>query len=209
MTLNLTNKTFGRLTAIERMPNNGRRTAWKFLCSCGVEKIINSETVTDGRVNSCGCLQKESITQRSLKHGHSINRKSTKELKSYAHAKSRCYNKNDPKYKNYGLRGIKMCDAWLNDASQFLKDMGKAPSPKHSIERIDVNGDYEPSNCIWATNHDQSRNKTTNVFVELNGEMVILKDYALALGIGYKALHKLYRKDGMTLKDATDKLLKK
>jgi hypothetical protein len=87
----------------------------------------------------------------------------------YAGMKRRCYNKNEKAYSNYGGRGIKVCDKWLKSFESFLKDMGKRPSPKHSIERRDVNGNYEPSNCYWATDLQQANNTRANHKVTING----------------------------------------
>jgi len=141
------------------------------------------------------------IAARSITHGHSVGRKATRELKSYTHAKSRCQNPNDKKWPDYGGRGITMCDAWANNPSQFLQDMGPCPL-KHTLDRKDVNGNYAPENCRWATSHQQARNRRDNVIVEWQGVQMILKDYAALLGLNYKTLHARLRK-GLTLEAAS------
>ena len=101
-----------------------------------------------------------------------------------------------------------MCGEWANDFSAFLKDMGEAPE-NTSLDRIDVNGWYEPGNCRWATNSQQARTRTDNVYVEHNGERLILKDYAILIGVPYKALHYRVRMKGQNIGDAVAALLKR
>lgn len=204
--LNISGETYGRLTAICKAKSESRHTKWLFKCACGVEKSIDLDAVRRGAISSCGCLKKEATAARSITHGHSIGRKESRELKSYNHAKSRCYNQNDQKYPQYGARGIKMCERWLNDAAAFIADMGECP-PRHTIDRIDPNGDYEPTNCRWATTHQQARTRTDNVIVTSDGVQMILKDYADIVGVNYKSLHAKIKYRGKTLEQATQELL--
>lgn len=199
--LEITGQTFGRLTAMHREAVNSRHTYWRFACVCGTEKVIKLDSVTRGLSKSCGCLLKEVTASRSLKHGHSTGRRESRELKSYNHAKARCQNPNNAKYPQYGGRGIRMCDAWVNNSSLFLADMGPCP-PGHTLDRINPHGHYEPGNCRWADSHQQARTRTDNVIVEHSGQRMILKDYAIALGLDYKRLHRLLR-SGMSLADAS------
>jgi len=97
--------------------------------------------------------------------------------------KYRCLAPTCKHYKNYGGRGIKVCDRWLNSFENFLLDMGRKPSPKHSIDRIDVNGDYEPSNCRWATDGEQMRNIRNNVILTINGISKCATDWAIDMGL--------------------------
>lgn len=106
-----------------------------------------------------------------------------KEYTLWLNIKSRCYNKNNSHYNYYGLKGIKMCDRWLNSFKYFLEDIGDRPSSSHSIDRIDVNGNYEPGNVRWATSKQQSRNTTRNVFIYLNDEKLCVQDFIDRLGI--------------------------
>ena len=110
-----------------------------------------------------------------MKHGYANK---TAEYRAWGHIKSRCYNPNVYNYNNYGGRGIAMCDRWLNSFENFLLDMGDRPSAKHSIDRINSNGDYEPSNCKWSTTKEQSRNLRTNHWIKYDGERLILSDWA-------------------------------
>ena len=122
-------------------------------------------------LKSCGCRE------GNYKHGCEIGRKKTVELRAYHKMKERCYNKNNKDYKNYGERGIVVCPRWLESFKNFLEDMGHRPSDKHSIDRIDVNGDYSPDNCRWTTKREQSRNTRTNKIIEFGGTSMCLVDW--------------------------------
>lgn len=107
----------------------------------------------------------------------------TKEYEVWAKMKDRCRNKNSKSYPDYGGRGIKVCDRWMQSYTNFLTDMGRAPSPKHSIERNDVNGNYEPSNCRWATKIEQQNNTRTNRLVSYKGQIKTLAEWCRELNI--------------------------
>jgi len=206
--LDIAGERYGRLTAVRRVQNSGRRTTWLFNCDCGSTKQINLDSVRGGVTRSCGCISRETIAQRSTKHGHSIDRKPTRTFRAWRHAKSRCLNPRDQKYSIYGGRGITMCERWKHDFREFLKDMGECP-PGKTIDRKNPNGHYEPDNCRWATAHEQARTRTDNVFVEYRGETLVLKDFADALGVNYKALHSRVRYRGQSAHDAAMDLLGK
>lgn len=204
--LDITGERYGRLTAISRGEAAGRRTKWNFRCDCGAEVSRLLENVRTGETQSCGCLRKEITRERSMTHGHSIGRKMSRTLKSYQHAKSRCFNPGDEKYPIYGGRGITMCSAWAGDFSRFLLDMGECP-PGRTLDRVDVNGHYEPRNCRWATARQQARTRTDNVIVDHNGQRMILKDFAALMKVGYKALHARVKYRGQTPHEAVEYLL--
>jgi len=111
-----------------------------------------------------------------------MSRSKMSEYWIWKHIWSRCTNKRNPKYNRYGKRGIRVCSRWRSFA-MFLKDMGLRPSSKHSIERKDNNGDYTPKNCRWATQYEQCRNKSNNIFVVTAGKKMVLKDAAEAHGV--------------------------
>lgn len=160
--IDMTGKVIGRLTVIERAgaDKNGQ-AKWLCSCECGNQSVVLGGNLRKGNTFSCGCLHKENTGNMSRKHGLSTT-SSTSELKDeygiWVAMNSRCNNPKHNGYELYGGRGIKVCDRW-SDVSLFLQDMGSRPSKSHSIDRIDVNGNYEPDNCRWATLSEQSRNK--------------------------------------------------
>ena len=135
--------------------------------------------------------------ERTYKKKH---KKQTKEYACWAAMKSRCLNVQNPQFNNYGERGIKVCDRWLNSFENFLFDMGKCP-PGLTIDRIDNDGDYEPGNCRWATMTQQSRNKRNNIWITINGETKVLTDWCNELDICRMTVSKRI-KDGMSKEDA-------
>lgn len=152
----LTGKRFGRLVVIARAPNRGVKVNWLCQCDCGNQSIAFASDLRSGRHQSCGCLQKECMT----KHGHAKRTTGyTITYSSWASMKYRCCNPKNPKFQYYGGRGISICDRWIKSFEAFLEDMGERPSKAYSIDRIDSDGNYEPSNCRWATRAEQSKNQ--------------------------------------------------
>jgi hypothetical protein len=178
---------FNRLTALKgvysKKPNEYK---WLFRCGCGNEKIIRKSYVIKGITKSCGCLTKERLKNNppKRKHGQTGN----KVYYTWQAMKDRCLKASNQMFPNYGGRGIKVCDKWLESFENFLEDMGEPPSPKHSIDRIDNNGNYEPSNCRWATDKEQSRNKTNTKFVDYKGQEKPLLDWCDELNLSYQLM---------------------
>lgn len=203
--LDISGQRYGRLVALSRVQSTTRKTKWLFACDCGNEVVRELEPVRRGDTRSCGCLRQQVTRDRSITHGHKVGRVETRTMKSYSHAKARCLNPNDEKYPVYGGRGIIMCKRWVDSFADFLADMGECP-PGLTLDRIDVNGNYEPRNCRWATAAVQARNRTNNVFVLHEGETMILKDYAARMGVAYKALHARVKYRGQTPSEAAASL---
>lgn len=154
--LDIAGKTFWRLTVIKRVENDRHgKTMWLCKCECGNELVSNGAHLKKGHSKSCGCLQKETIKYLATTHGKC----KSPEYRAFKNMLLRCYDEKSKGYENYGMRGIAVADIWRYDFSQFYQDMGPKPSPQHSIERMDVDGNYEPGNCKWATNVEQSRNR--------------------------------------------------
>lgn len=167
--IDLEGNVYGRLTVLSTSEIRGglgrRRAFWLCRCECGVEKFFPSGNLKTGTSKSCGCLRRELVSAKFTKHGCSPGGKKSKELKAWHHAKARCFNPNTKYFYNYGGRGISMSDEWVNDASQFLKDMGPCPAG-HTLDRKDVNLGYSKENCRWASWGTQNGNRRDTVYVE-------------------------------------------
>ena len=159
-------------------------------CVCGRVKLVGSYELLNGESKSCGCLHKEVVGKINYKHGLFINRKIPREYDVYKQMRQRCYNKNHISYKNYGARGIKVCDRWKESFLNFLEDMGPRPGDTYSLERKDNNIDYTPGNCIWILRKNQNKNKRNSLIVYYNKKKYALVDLAKELNIGYCRLRK-------------------
>lgn len=176
--INLQGKRFGKLLvlSLNRVDGNAH---WDCLCDCGNKTVVRGNLLNYGSIISCGCAQKEKA--REIRKTHGMSR--TKIYKAWFAMKDRCYNKSHSSYKNYGGRGILVCDKWRVSFENFISDMGERPSPKHSIDRIDNNGNYEPSNCRWATKKQQCANKRNNFIIEFFGIKMTRGYWAEELGV--------------------------
>ena len=162
----LTGEQFERLTVISRADSRSYRSYWNVRCSCGVEKEVSQSVLVGRKARSCGCLQQEVRISANTKHGY--NRTPT--YVSWCAMVARCANPKLKSYKNYGGRGIAVCDRWL-EFSNFLADMGERP-PGKSIDRFpDNDGHYEPGNCRWATASEQRINQRPRAAAEIGKAM--------------------------------------
>lgn len=169
---------YNRLTFIkEESPKSNHRRGL-FRCDCGKETIIGIYDVTYGHTSSCGCYRIENQKQSATTHGATRDRNNPPEYRAWKAMKARCYDKNNISYQNYGGRGIVVCEKWLNDYSAFLADVGEKPTPQHTIDRIEVNGNYEPSNVRWATKIEQMRNTRLVHPVTINGVTKLICEWA-------------------------------
>lgn len=145
---------------------------------------------------------KEFINRLNMIHGHTRNGIETPEYRSWESMRRRCLNKDHEYYYNYGGRGVKICKRWML-FENFYADMGPRPSLNHTLDRYpDINGDYKPSNCRWATKKQQANNRRSNIVVEYNGEKKNLKEWSEHLGVSYKLIHKRINTFGWTIEEA-------
>lgn len=183
-------KKYGFLTVVKDLPPilisaNGDKIrpvkTVECICDCGRTTPIRLHNLVSGHTKSCGCYHKRAMAGYKQKHGLSR----TVEYSAWCKMKDRCYNPNIKDYKRYGARCIKVCERWLYSFESFLEDMGLRPSPNHSLERKETNGDYCPDNCIWATRKEQSRNKVRSIKVEYNGSIKLLIEVCEEVGANY------------------------
>lgn len=190
----LTGQKFGRWTVIKYIGNS----KWLCKCDCGNIKVVQGGSLKNGNTQSCGCLQKEKASFIMKKHGLYKSRL----YKLWRSMKNRCQFKTNLSYKNYGGRGIKVCDEWLNDFMNFYNwAMANGYKDDLTIERIDVNGNYEPNNCKWINNIEQAWNRRSSYFITYNNETHCLAEWAKIYNIKYNTLWARIKR-GSTFKEA-------
>lgn len=178
---------FGRLTVVAKIGTRNKSVFWKCSCSCGRDGVeVRAGNLMKGDTQSCGCLRKEVSSATHRTHGESHSPVHERWMKM----RRRCSEPTDPDYPNYGERGITVCQQWAKSYEQFAADMGPPPSPEHTLERRDVNGNYSPDNCYWALRDVQNNNKRNNVVLELDGKRLTLSQWARELGVNYSTLRK-------------------
>jgi len=180
--IELTGKRFGRLTVVARDGSDSFGEAtWRCRCECGSDVVVRGYKLRVGATQSCGCYNRD--RQADLHHRHGHRRVRSREYLAWANAKQRCSDPRSTSYRHYGGRGILMCEAWANDFATFLRDMGPCP-PRYQIDRINVNGAYEPGNCRWASTRVQSGNRRNNHYVEMyarDGDRVVADGERMSL----------------------------
>lgn len=189
------NKKYGKLTVIkfiertERITKKGTKNGYKYFflckCECGNTKVVEWKKLKSGNTKSCGCIRKEKTSQMAMKH----NLWQSKLYTRWHQIKNRCYNKNYNRYKNYGGRGIVICDEWKNDFKAFYDwAMNNGYKENLTIDRIDINGNYEPNNCRWITNYEQQHNKRNNKLLTYKGETKCIAEWARIMGLSHTIL---------------------
>jgi hypothetical protein len=182
----ITGQKFARLLVIgysEKKTKANKRMVW-CQCDCGSIKEQVAANLVSGMAKSCGCLVGESAKERFTKHGHRYHPLYNR----YRHMLQRCYSINSEEYKNYGARGITVCDEWRKSFAKFAEDMGAAPFASASIDRIDNNKCYSKENCHWATKKEQSTNRRNVTLIEYDGQTMCISDWEKKLGFGSRSL---------------------
>lgn len=180
----ITGKRFARYLVLERRGSNSRgHSQWLCRCDCGTEKIVLATDLKRGHTGSCGCLLVDVMRSKMTTHGDS----GTKIFRVWSTMISRCENPNNASYTAYGARGIAVCERW-HKYENFIEDMGY-PDPGMSIDRINPHGNYEPSNCRWATVKEQQNNRTDNRRVCLDGETKTISEWIKHRGLNQSTIY--------------------
>lgn len=200
--IDLTGKKFGKLTVIKKTKSRNKRTMWLCECECGNKKEIGGSELKSGTTKSCGCYNLQKLHERK-RHGMSC----TRLYKIWSCMKYRCYGKKHKEKCYYQNKGIKICDEWLkfDGFYEWAKDKYFEGS---SIDRIDVNGNYEPNNCRFVDKYIQANNKTNNIIIEYNGEKKTLAEWAKEKNINYFCLRSRYLKGWDTDRMLNEKSIK-
>ena len=201
---------YGRLLVVspgETLAGNqkpGRRRQWICKCDCGNEKVAKEHNLRIGVTKSCGCIHREVSAKQGREtttHGHTRNCSWSPEYKSWVAMISRCTHTTNKQYHRYGGRGISICQEWMV-FENFLRDMGEKPTPKHTLDRIDNDGNYEPGNCRWATVQEQNRNRSSGVYFECFGERLSLTEWGEKTGIPIETIRSRIHKFGWSVEKA-------
>lgn len=177
-------KKFGKLTIIEEYKQRDKhgKIVYKCLCDCGNYHDAVGVDLRKGNIKSCGCL-------RGNMHGKTR----TRLYNTWSHMKQRCYNEKDPHYPDYGARGIVVCDEWKDDFTNFYSwAMDNNYQENLTIDRIDVNGNYEPDNCRWATKKQQNENKRNSIHLTYNGKTKTISQWCKELGLKHSIIYVRY-----------------
>lgn len=191
--IDISGQKFGRLTVVSfsgyrREGKNGHKTSeWKCKCECGNEVVVTKSRLKSGNTKSCGCMKTENNIKTWTKHGLC----NTRLYKIFSMMKDRCYNKNSKAYMYYGGKGVFICDEWLRDFQTFYDwAIQNGYDDNLTIERIDVNGNYEPDNCMWITQSEQMRNRTNTHFILFEGKKYTLTELSNKLGVSRTTIRK-------------------
>lgn len=186
--IDLAGMKFGLFSVKERAGFDGK-TLWRCICDCGEERIVRGPHLRSGRQISCGCHRAKVARQRMTKHGNAPRSGPSRTYRIWQNMMARCNNPNSDSWKDYGGRGIAVCDRWATFEG-FISDMGEAPD-HGTLDRIDTNSGYQPDNCRWTDWATQMRNKRNNVWVELDGKKMVREDAKAILGLSNRAMNRL------------------
>ncbi len=187
--IDMTGRRFGRLVVLHTEGKYRAEFCWRVRCDCGTEKRVLGTSLRAGRIKSCGCAIAEILKAANTTHGM----RNAPEYNIWAKMRERCTKASYQDFQNYGGRGIAICERWQQFAN-FYADMGPRPSAAHTLDRIDVNGDYAPGNCRWATRAQQARNKRGTLYLEYKGQQLPMADVADLIGVTYATLENRIRR---------------
>ena len=198
----LTGRKFGRLTVIGLDDSRKtRKTYWICQCECGGIKSARSDSLLCGAIKSCGCMKKEQdkVNLGRTTHGQHM----TRLYHIWQGMKARCYNKNNSHYHRYGGRGLEICEEWRENFEAFYEwAINNGYTEELTIERINNDGNYEPSNCTWSTNQEQSNNRSTCIKITIGNATKTLTEWCEIFEVDYSLIHSRYiRKPDQTLEE--------
>jgi hypothetical protein len=188
--IDLTGQRYGRLIVREFVKRERRKSLWRCDCDCGNVVVVVASTIRSGNTRSCGCIRAEQVTARNYRHG----KRSLPEYRVWLTMKDRCHNPRCRNYKDYGGRGIVVCDAWRASFEQFITDLGPRPAGGYTLERIDNDGPYSADNCAWIPWQRQAANTRANIRLTLGAVTKLISHWAADLGVAVRTLRARQKK---------------
>lgn len=210
--IDITGQRFGRWTALYLAEVRDGVARWWCHCDCGTEKLVLGAGLRTGHSQSCGCLQIETATT----HGDAGGGEISSEYRSWQAILQRCLNPKSKDFKRYGGRGITVCERWgagtdnLTGFENFLADMGRKPTQQHTLDRYpNVNGNYEPGNCRWATPKEQANNRRNTVWVQVGDEMQPLSKALAHVPNGRQRWGQWVQRKGLSAQEAYERVVER
>lgn len=203
----LSNLRFGRLVALDchvRKTKHSTVAMWRCRCDCGGIVTARGSHLTRADVQSCGCLARESAALRMASQNHKHGLSHSVEYRSWTAMKARCLNVSHKHFPLYGGRGISICEDWKDSFEAFYRDMGPKPSSAHTLDRIDTDGDYCPSNCRWATQREQMNNVRRNRLVTYRSKRMTISEAARLAGVVHPNVANSRMRVGWTTRSAVE-----
>lgn len=191
----------GHFVLLEPCLTDDKRSGWLCQCVCGNLRKLRNKRLITGRSRSCGCQP----NRGSLSHGYSRIGQIKREFTSWQDMKQRCFNPRCRNYRNYGARGITVCERWIHSFEDFISDMGPC-APGFTLERLDVDGDYGPENCRWATRMEQAQNMRKTIRITYRGLVHTLSEWARLLQVRHSSLHYYLVKRRLSVAEAAVRL---
>ena len=192
----LTGKKFGKLEVIGVHDTGSRKTYYVCQCDCGNVKVVRADSLISGATKSCGCIKNEQ-DKTNLTDNHRHKMSGTRIYETWQDMKRRCYNKQNVRYNRYGGRGIKVCEEWLNNFQSFYDwAISNGYSDDLTIDRIDNDGNYEPSNCRWSTVKEQCNNRSSNINITIGNATKSLMCWCEIFNVDYKKVYARYKRNG-------------